>query len=408
MKFFNKLIEQYIVEGYSSQAATDETSRLAAEKAFRAELTNGPQKMVWYGSKQFPKKVGSFDLDNFHKAYDQFFEDNGLLDIFDNNGKLTNKATYVRFKDLDKKLPAIKALGQLWGAQFKGEMEFFADKQAAIAKKQAEEQAKIKMETDLTSLKSELEAEIMKLPQFQKLVINSPEVKAEISFNADKTKHDENNPDYLDTITWIFITINPIIDFGKQDNRFSFDPGQPINKKAILDTVSKKLDTLVANQQLAKSLVDLLSNNLTVYEQRPESKDSISGCYYLDVSSSVVYRLSAMPYKIGGTNKSGKILIDVKANKKSTKLFTKDFILIGLLTDTYSYANSRGTYHNNRHKIYFNSSFKKQLEEAGIDFEIRHDVGMGTTADISDNVPAPYNKYFDKVYNYEYELDSGD
>lgn len=49
-----------------------EAEQKAAEKAFTDELTNGPEVPVRYGNGAvYRKKIGSFDLENMHKAYDQ-------------------------------------------------------------------------------------------------------------------------------------------------------------------------------------------------------------------------------------------------------------------------------------------------------------------------------------------------
>ncbi len=117
--YSDEIANSILRENYLSQAAADETSRLAAESAYKAELTNGPKKIVTpTNGKPFTIGVGSFDLENMHKAYDDYYARNGLLDIFADDGRLKDKAVYGRIKALDRNEPEIKALYKLWGVQF--------------------------------------------------------------------------------------------------------------------------------------------------------------------------------------------------------------------------------------------------------------------------------------------------
>lgn len=112
--YSDEMINATLKENYFSQAATDETARQAAEKAYKTELTNGPKKIVTPANgKPFSIGVGSFDLENMHKAYDDYYAGNGLLDIFADDGKLKDKATYGKIKALDRNEPAVKALYKL-------------------------------------------------------------------------------------------------------------------------------------------------------------------------------------------------------------------------------------------------------------------------------------------------------
>lgn len=130
-------------EAYTSHAALNSSDRDMAEKAFKKELTNGPEQRVWYGSQQYKKKVGSFDLEKFHEAYDEYFEANNLLNLFNDDGKLLRRGDYAMIKNLDKTEPAVKYLLQLWGIQFGNSngMGFTADK---LAKQKVEIEAKAK------------------------------------------------------------------------------------------------------------------------------------------------------------------------------------------------------------------------------------------------------------------------
>lgn len=154
MSYTDNLVKSYITEAYQPKPAASPADQEAAEKAFKAELTNGPVKNVWYGSRQYPKKVGSFDLENYHKAFDQYFIDNDLIDdLFNDKGLLINRATYGVLKNLDSKIPAVKATLQLWGAQFKNELEFLdakLEREAEEAKKAAEEKTREERIKELT------------------------------------------------------------------------------------------------------------------------------------------------------------------------------------------------------------------------------------------------------------------
>lgn len=160
--FADQLDEGFLVENYISQAAASESDRAVAEKLFKMELTNGPSKQITYRNGQtYQKKVGSLDLENLHKAYDEWYDDNSLLGLFDSDGKLLNKRTYVEIKSFDKKIPAVSALLKLWAAQFRGDMPFKQEKDRAAKAKQ--------LDDELRALKIRVRDALRNIPELQKL-----------------------------------------------------------------------------------------------------------------------------------------------------------------------------------------------------------------------------------------------
>lgn len=160
--FADQLDEGFLVENYISQAAQTEADRAIAEKLFKMELTNGPSKQITYSSgRTYQKKVGSLDLENLHKAYDEWYDDNSLLGLFDSDGKLLNRRTYAEIKSFDKKIPAVSALLKLWGAQFSGDMPFKQDKDRAERAKQ--------LGDEFRELKIKVRDALRKIPELQKL-----------------------------------------------------------------------------------------------------------------------------------------------------------------------------------------------------------------------------------------------
>lgn len=163
--FSDSLTADLLTEAYASQAAADQNDRSSAEKAYKAELINGPKKTVTTANgSTFQIAVGTFDLQNMHKAYDAYYSENGLLKLFANDGKLIGRGTYGDMKSLDKSEPAVKALLKLWGTQFKGDMPFTADKNAEDAAMKAESDAAEKRKELEAAIKERLPEEIKKLP----------------------------------------------------------------------------------------------------------------------------------------------------------------------------------------------------------------------------------------------------
>jgi hypothetical protein len=160
--YSDEIINATLRENYFSQAAADETARQAAEKAYKTELTNGPKKIVTpTNGKPFTIGVGSFDLENMHKAYDSYYVQNGLLDIFADDGKLKDKATYGKIKTLDKNESAVKALYKLWGVQFgRDEMQFTSAKDARVKEKQAKQDRQAQRYANIDRFKAEIQPKL--------------------------------------------------------------------------------------------------------------------------------------------------------------------------------------------------------------------------------------------------------
>lgn len=86
------------------------TSRAAATQAEREEAANN-----FYDA---AKTKLVLDLDNFHKAFDDELKELDLLDLFNDSGRLINRATYGTLKEQDKNNQAVKAIIKLWSFQF--------------------------------------------------------------------------------------------------------------------------------------------------------------------------------------------------------------------------------------------------------------------------------------------------
>lgn len=85
-------------------------SKAAKSVSEREEAAN-----IFYGT---VKNKLAIDFDSFHKAFDADLKNLGLLDLFTDDGKLVNRATYGKLKDLDKNDRAVRATIKLWAAQF--------------------------------------------------------------------------------------------------------------------------------------------------------------------------------------------------------------------------------------------------------------------------------------------------
>lgn len=160
--YSDEIINATLRESYLSQAAAGETDRQAAEKAYKTELTNGPKKIVTPANgKPFTIGVGSFDLENMHKAYDGYYVQNGLLDIFTDDGRLKDKATYGRIKTLNRNESAAKALYKLWGVQFgRDGMQFTSVKNARAKEKQDAQDRQAQRYANLDRFKAEIQPKL--------------------------------------------------------------------------------------------------------------------------------------------------------------------------------------------------------------------------------------------------------
>lgn len=98
---------------YVSKAASNETARKKAEDDYNYALKKlgavrrYPNK---YGRGSYDAPEGVFDLDNFHVAFDKWFEDHGLMKLFDKEGKLKMRGSWGDISKLDKNEAPAKAL----------------------------------------------------------------------------------------------------------------------------------------------------------------------------------------------------------------------------------------------------------------------------------------------------------
>ena len=129
---------------YVSKAASNETVRKKAEDDYNYALKKlGAVRRFpnRYGRGSYDAPEGVFDLDNFHVAFDKWFEDHGLMKLFDKEGKLKMKGSWGDISKLDRNEAPVKALIDLWRAQYSGGKTFKSAWDAEQQKKQAEEQA---------------------------------------------------------------------------------------------------------------------------------------------------------------------------------------------------------------------------------------------------------------------------
>lgn len=115
----NTLTENAVVESAESEAAS---------KAF------------WTAAKN-----NIIDIENFHKAFDEFFDDE-VKNLFDYEGLLKHKGTYATIKNLDPSQWATKALKKLWALQFVDDGK--TQKQLDDEKRWAEEAEKRRLERE--------------------------------------------------------------------------------------------------------------------------------------------------------------------------------------------------------------------------------------------------------------------
>ena len=129
---------------YVSKAASNETARKKAEDDYNYALKKLGAVRRYpnrYGRGSYDAPEGVFDLDNFHVAFDKWFEDHGLMKLFDKEGKLKMKGSWGDISKLDKNEAPAKALIDLWRAQYSGGKTFKSAWDAEQQKKQAKEQA---------------------------------------------------------------------------------------------------------------------------------------------------------------------------------------------------------------------------------------------------------------------------
>lgn len=106
------------------------------------------------------------DIDNFHKAFDEFFDDE-VKNLFGPDGMLLHRGTYGVIKGLDPEQWATKALKKLWALQFVDHAKTTA--QLEDEKRRAEEAEKRRIEKEEQARlekEKELEREARRAEEF--------------------------------------------------------------------------------------------------------------------------------------------------------------------------------------------------------------------------------------------------
>lgn len=433
--FTDTLIESMLEENYSSQAASSENDRLSAEKAYKDELVNGPKKTITTADgRTFQIGVGSFDLENMHKAYDDYYEKNNLLKLFDDTGKLINRGTYGEIKNLNKTDSAVKALFKLWGTQFKGELEFTADKKAREynynqAVKKASTAAGIQINSVNTTAatdKAETEANKAKIEsiekevaektadEFKKLFAKEWEALLEEYTEEERKKIEiQTEPKFAwqtTTITALAIDITNIIDdidisIGEHDFLFTV-----VNKQEIADIIS---ETLKENEtKIKERLTKLkglaltahyLSKNYETYLKRPESKiiaDKFDFLVYLDQFADKLYW--ARIKNLAGN----KVMFLTGEDKNNTTRLNEKFRLVAMHGKVEAINGT--SYTSKRWFDYFDDTYSPELiKKFKVETE-NQPFKNGTTGIAITEVTDDYKKFFTKKARCLYELDTSD
>lgn len=437
------LLEDYtkLVEGYVSKAASNETDRSKAQKDYEFELSNGPVKSVYYRSlaKSFNVNVGSLDLENLHKAFDQYYEDNNLLDLFDNNGKLKDRGTYAQIKVLDKKVPAVKALLKLWGAQFSHDMEFLEDKLAKQRAQQLEQQQKsdyaAAKKSEIERLTRIITDEIEQSAAWQQYKNSLAEEEKSVC-KLDIQIHEVSvaASHYVFRPSSIGITVFNVT--SNKENFWAFHSCKTYSeseeeqylqgiKADIDDAVTKFLQTL-PEQETVSLVGNYTRQSWDVFETTPfytkikptQTYGGYSGLddkkiYFLDINSNKIYLANICVFhkcmreetSIGKETYRGLILTDVDNPKSTSTKFTTDLVPIAL--DNGTYSSDGRCYSHTSHSIYFKSEFQELLRtRCNISFQEQNGGnGEWSRHVVDDN---SYEPFLDKEYSNEYELDSGD
>lgn len=264
MHYTDSLIREFITEEYKSQAAANETERKAAEDAYNTALkkTGDPVRRTSKYGGVYDAPAGTFDLDNFHKAYDKWYEDNDLLHIFNDEGKYTGKRIWPEIAGLDRTLPEVRALLKLFGVQFKGDIGGFT---ADWNKRQDAENARqawYEIEGENTAqLKEELTTAVMNYPEWKnlaelvKVLDKNAVIEPDITVYTRnyETAKNETVAKYLVAIQLCGIVI-PDTDKSKEKLRI------------IISNVASALDIEKDVKQLIKNVTDLTEALINVNE----------------------------------------------------------------------------------------------------------------------------------------------
>lgn len=409
--FTDILINSILKENYFSQAATNEQDRLAVEKAYKDELVNGPKKTITTADgRTFQVGVGSFDLKNMHKAYDDYYEKNNLLKLFDDTGKLVNRGTYGEIKNLNKNEPAVKALLKLWGVQFKNELEFTTENQnksITYNKAKTKDEERLAKQKAIQIIRDQFSKEGQE--QFKKLF--TTEWEALLNEYSEKEKKDikvEVEPEFnweYSNIVALTINISNIIRDNNYNLSFSVINSTTDISSLINDTLKENEDKI--KDQLTKLsnlavATHYLSKNYEAYLKRPESKiiADFDFLVYLDPFANKLYWARVKEL----TN--NKVMFLTGEDKNSTTMLNEKFRLVAMRSKV-DIINGT-SYHSKRWTDYFNDTYSLELiRKFKVEIESQP-FKNGETGIIITEVTNEYKKFFTKKANCLYELDSSD
>lgn len=372
--YTDQLIESLLLETYTSHAAKSDVDRDAAEKAYKQELTNGPVQVITYANgAKYKKNIGSLDLDNLHKAFDKWYEDHGVLDLFDTDGKLLKRGDYVRIKGLDSKEPAVKALFDLWGLQFgiSNGLVFLTDKFGKKAEAKKAQELKDKQAEAFEDIKQK----ILDTKEFKQLkALND---KADIEGNL--WKANSNN------IFLLIRFINMLMPADTTAQRHAATPSVEITLKdslpdqeeidRIIKLSTEEIVKLIKNHQAFNYLQANTENFNSRIEARVTDEDILRDrhvkWFYYDESSKEVYVLTDMEFKHpDNTTKPAKILntvgLGLNTNggivlKKTSKLLSQDLRFIGVEYDHYD--ESGNCYQKSYFTVALDDKYKNVLKD---------------------------------------------
>ena len=430
---------------YVSKAASNETIRKKAEDDYNYALKKlGAVRRFpnRYGRGSYDAPEGVFDLDNFHVAFDKWFEDHGLMKLFDKEGKLKMKGSWGDISKLDKNEAPVKALIDLWRAQYSGGKTFKSAWDAEQQKKQAEEQAaKVRKDWEDQEKKDakDLEEEI------KKAILNSADWINLKKVYASNSKEAASKLD-VDVEVW---TRGYQEDQTKiQDSRvvkiwFKNMIGPDTDQFEALCT--PKVDPLKTSDSV-DVIVKQLSSALT---------DLADAYYYLaELGSSWIAFTRSKTYEALGDNWSV-IMFFNPADKKFYKITKKRVVSVSKdRSNSWSYSNIKSSYDDipyllltyeidgetrnydvdydiswepvyacvksssdgNGNYMHWESSEAEYVFNLKYGTDILDKAGMRFYKPISnsietcevENASAPYNIAFEKASKYSYFLDSSD
>ena len=462
-KAWDSLDESKLTEAYKSQAAPDEPSRKAAEDAFKAELVNGPEVEIYsqWSRKNEKVKIGSFDRDLFHKAFDAQLEADGMLDIFGGDGKLIARNVYGAIKDYlsrDRKCLAAKYLMKLWVAQFKDtekDAAPFTDVKAARdAKAKADAEAKAKADAEDAEKEAvwidennakygivkELEKKLSESSSIDKLKkltadiakaarigLKLDDIKVRVAGiehlgKDDKTIAEKNgkrssykHKEYV----WIRLFGSVFYQYGK-DGRIDVQVKLFADDTSDL-SIASPLDSIVKDFEgnHLKSIIDYDETLLKLLNFQEE--------YYTLGLGKLIKQFDSMIAKDDDGNlcrvKCGKSSFYFERDKypvyyllASDSIDSKDFEYIydpawepvAVMVESSSDSNYSGTYNYGSEVGYFSSKYADELVDAKYIEFIHDDQGVAPSkAEWLDAEPQ-YRRWFDKKYVKEWSVDSSD